>query len=144
MRHFYIASAFLLLFTGVSTGQSLKTEPDSRLLSRYEKSYIDKLAQANPETIQYMNFELDNSYIITDFPPGKIETLPELYLLDKAAKAPVKQSLTDFDFNNIDIFKYSYQRGFDSRTYYRIGNTGKVIAFKSEKELVEKFNNRNK
>lgn len=114
---------------------------DQRLSAVFQDSYLIKAQQTDQQHIQYLEFCLDNGYsFIEDFPYDKISTLPELYRLNLQTKKVVTESLSDIDPASFNIFEYSFERGKSSKTYYRIGETGRVICFDSVDELTKKYN----
>ncbi len=112
---------------------------DARLSDVYSQDYLNDLEQNNPQEIEYLNWYLDNSYQIVYAGVEKCEQMPCLKHLNTETKLPgeIVNSINEEDFN---ILLYSFERGYDKKTHYRIGNTGYAIVFESHLKLAENFN----
>lgn len=139
MRIVTLLFATCILLSG-GTAQTI-VKADERIKAVYEESYIATLEEKNPQVLEYLNFSLDNGYFIDEsFPPDKYETLPELFVIDPATKKVIQESVTGEMIHGINILACRFERADNARTYYRIGDTGKVIVLYSVKELTAKFN----
>ena len=124
----------LLCFSMLSFAQS---NYDARLNAKYTDEYLQNISV---EKLNSLEFSLDNIYFI-DGNFEKVESLPELYRINNSTKQIIETPLTNIDFNNFNILEYSYEQKYDTRNYYKIGNTGKTLVILSMKEYVEKLNN---
>ena len=120
--------------------------PDPRLYQCYDSSFLDTLMIYRSNLIIYLNYYLDNAYFIADLPPNKSLDIPDV---SEVLIIPRKEAdkYRNFDLNvegynpaNWNILRYNFKRSFDDRTYYKLGNTGKVLVFYSGSELNEMFN----
>ncbi|MFC2100291.1 hypothetical protein ACFLRZ_00530 [Bacteroidota bacterium] len=120
--------------------------PDPRLYECYDSTFLDTLKIYRSDLIIYLNFFLDNAYFIADLPPNKSLNIPDV---SEVPLIPRKDSdkYRNFDLNvegynpaNWNMLRYNFKRSFDDRTYYKLGNTGKVLVFYSGSELNEMFN----
>ncbi len=130
MKKFFLIS--LILTFVVTFGQQI----DSRLKAVYSQDYLNSL---DSKRIKELTLTLDSSYYIIDNFP-KINSIPELKKVDISTKQIINEPIKESDLQNFNIFLYDYKRNYDSRTYYKLGNTGKTIAFYSIKELVKIIN----
>ncbi|NLA23441.1 MAG: hypothetical protein GX879_00585 [Bacteroidales bacterium] len=110
--------------------------PDSRLFEKYSVEYLNLL---KPDAIDYMNFELDNGYEIITLKLEKAQQFPKLRYYDSQNKQ-VGDFVTNIDESNVNIMLYDYERYYDKPKIYQIGDTEKIISFKSLRELNDKFN----
>lgn len=109
---------------------------DKRLYEVYDSLFIDKQMKQNSDFLLRKMFFINNGYKIISLPEGKsLASYPDILLLKK------EQYDDDCDLNYINPLKYSIKRYKDKRSIYKIGNTGKIIIFYSEKEFVKKYNN---
>ena len=109
---------------------------DNRLTDIFTSEYIQALDQ---DRINVLEYELDHSYFIIDnF--EKNESLPELYKRNMQTKEIIEQPITSFDINTFNVLNYAYEKKYNNRTYYKLGNTGKTIVFYSIKEFTEQYN----
>jgi hypothetical protein len=129
-----ILISFVLLCFGFSKAQTIT--PDPRLLDVYSQEYLD----ANLENeIEYFNWFLDNSYFVAFVGLEKAETLPYLYEIDKETKEK-KNKILAIDEESFNPLLSSYEIFYNKESAYRIGNTGYVIAFYSQKKLTKNYN----
>ena len=121
-------------------------KPDPRLYKCYDSAFLDTLMIYRSNLIVYLNFYLDHAFFIADLPPNKSLDVPDI---SEVLMIPRKESeryrnfdLTVEGYNpaNWNILRYNFKRSFDDRTYYKIGNTGKVLVFYSGSELNDIFN----
>ncbi len=133
---------FILSFSAIVTlpvfSQSNVT-PDSRLSAVYSADYLNNLSVNNQKELQYLNWYLDNSYRIVEAGADKCSAMPYLEMIDPATKI-ITGNAESVDEGNFNILLYSFERQYDKKTYYRIGDTGYAIVFESYKKLAENFN----
>ena len=124
--------------------ENLKIEPDSRLYEVLKSSYIENLLHNTPNQIFYFNYLLEHSYIITDFSTDKDFEYNELRKIDPETKKITNELITNSNLLNFNILKYKCSNE-GKRTYYKIGNTGKMLIMLSNREVTKGFNDyRNK
>ena len=129
MRAILLVSFFFLGSTALWS-QSTSPEIDVRLFDVYEADYLSRLQQNHPVQIQRMNFFLDHSFYVVDYPANKgFEDLPSV---------PV----TDLDKINIYSLmqEFGLVRDYDTEKAYRIEGTQKALVFYSGKAFVRSFN----
>ena len=103
---------------------------------KYSEEYIQSLSV---EKLSSLEFSLDNVYLLEDnF--EKNENLPELFRINNSTKEIIETPLSNIDFNNFNILEYSYVQNYNTRNYYKIGDTGKTLVILSMKEYVTKLN----
>jgi len=113
-----------------------QTSYDTRLNVKYSEEYIQSLSV---EKLSSLEFSLDNVYLLEDnF--EKNENLPELFRINNSTKEIIETPLSNIDFNNFNILEYSYVQNYNTRNYYKIGDTGKTLVILSMKEYVTKLN----
>ena len=134
MKRIILISVIVFCF-GLCKAQTSVT-PDPRLLDVYSQEYLD----ANLENeIEYFNWFLDNSYFVAFVGLEKAETLPYLYEIDKETKEK-KNKILAIDEESFNPLLSSYEIFYNKESAYRIGNTGCVIAFYSQKKLTKNYN----
>jgi hypothetical protein len=117
-----------------------QTNYDNRLNVKYSDEYLQNL---NQNELKSLEFKLNNLYFIEDnF--EKNESLPKLFKINNFTKEIIEEALTNVDFNNFNILNYFVEQNYNTRNYYKIGNTGKTLVVYSVKEYTEKYNNYNK
>lgn len=65
MKHFLFI-LFMFSFFGLFAQNKSDTQPDIRLLEVYPAEKLDYLQNNNPVEIVFLNFKLDNSYLIEE------------------------------------------------------------------------------
>ena len=113
-----------------------QTDYDPRLNTKYSDEYIQNLSI---DKLNSLEFSLDNLFLIEDnF--EKNASLPELYKINYSTKEVIETALLNVDFNNFNILEYSFVQNYNTRNYYKIGNTGKTLVILSIKEYAAKLN----
>lgn len=113
--------------------------PDPRLDAVYSEEYLQELVSFYPQDLAYKNWCLDNSYTIVQLPIEKCQKMPYLKHFDPVNKI-IGDNVEDVDEGNFNVYKYYFERQYDRSVYYRIGNSGKAIAFDSFLNLTKEFN----
>jgi hypothetical protein len=127
---------FLFIILSVSFLSYSQNSFNNKLLVKYNIEYLQSLSETQ---IKQLEYELTNSYFIIDnF--EKSESFPELLKINTQTKEIINEPLTSVDLTNFNVLKYNYQKQYNNRTYYKIGNTGKTIVFYSVKEFSENYN----
>ena len=132
-------SLSLLLLVALA-GFSQQTEPDSRLLSRYDAGYLQQLKENSPRTLEILNYSLDNAWYVFTADSDKAEGLPELYFIDESTGKFGNLRVEKINPQNMNIYDFYFEQGYENRTFYRIGDSDMVLGFYSLKEMAEKFN----
>ncbi|GAB4287215.1 MAG: hypothetical protein Kow0068_12940 [Marinilabiliales bacterium] len=124
----------ILSFTILLSQESM-IKINKKLLSKYDKEYLEDLQKNDPEKLEYLNFYADNCYKFMQFPTDKQIPHQLLYKVNPETKAleEVKEiSGLEIDFNP---FEYNCKTDKEKPLYYKIGDTGQMIMMRSEKEL---------
>jgi hypothetical protein len=133
-----ILLAVCLLFTGTSLlAQTIHA--DSRLLEKYDQEYLTELLTNAPRTLDYLNFSADNAWFIAEGLDEKYESLPKLMYINKQTGYE-GEAVESIDFNNLNIYSFYFEQGYQHRMYYRVGETGYIIGFYSIEELSALYN----
>ncbi len=129
----------LLVFTFVFAKAQETTIPDVRLLSRYTESEIFNMQENYPQSLKIECFELNHGYQIQELDFEKMKGMPSLYYFNYFTKT--KEDLVlSVDEANFNLYDYYYERHYSQNTYYRIGETNKVLVIISHKQLIRNFN----
>lgn len=137
----YLLSLTMLFFAG---GLYAQVVPDMRLIDAWGDETVSHYVQNAPNTINYYNYYLENSFYIEDFPQDKgngYYDLPNLELKEQFGSET--HDFSTADLKELNILKFNIKRSQISRVTYRLGNTHKVITFYSGKELMDEFNKTN-
>jgi len=138
MKRIFLILSLIATVSSTLMGQGAP-DADTRLYARYTTEYIDNLKLNNPQQLEYLNWYLDNSYEIVFASLEKCQQMPFLKSFNPETKEVV-DNVSEIDEGNFNVLLYDYERKFDKKTYYRIGNTGYAIVFESYKKLSENFN----
>ncbi len=134
-----IAIFFVLGFLPLMALMAQNQYVDIRLSSAFSEEYLEHLEQNIPQKIDYLNYCLDNSFIIVDMGIEKAEQLPYLKYFDPINKIIGDNVENLGECEDINIHLFDVEKQYDKRVSYRIGDTGKAMIFKSQKQLVEDF-----
>lgn len=113
---------------------------DERLLTAYDSEYLHKLANENPQLLDYYTFKLDHSYYIMDLDVDTDKEYPLLYKMDYSSKSKESTPVENVDVDTFNILEYATENKPERRTVYRIGDSGLALVIYSEKEIAEEFN----
>ena len=112
-----------------------QTEIDSRLYAKYDKAYLEKLSQENPQQLEKMNFFVKNAGYVIDMPDKPVEYKELVRLSDNS------KNITLDEIKNFNPYLYSCKNDISRTTYYKIGNTGKLLIMRSLQELNRMYDN---
>ncbi len=124
-----LMSTIAVLSVGLFYGQSV--EPDARLEVKFSKTELENLEKYNPKELMYLNYCIENAFVIDVIPSGKRES-PEILGVIGVDKTD------DINFFDLDISIHK-----DERSYYLIENTNKLIMVYSENEIKQKLKTKN-
>lgn len=125
LTSFFLLFCIFVSYPSFAQNETKEVIPDPRLKDYYPKEQLDKMVKNAPAMVEYMNFFLDNAYFITEIPPQKKIEAPYVEIKD---------------FNNININALGLKREQNTRTYYKIAGTSKMLVCYSNEEFTKKFN----
>lgn len=131
----------IILTSNIVMSQS-SIEPDKRLKAIYSETDLIRMQTHNPETIDLLNFQLDNSWFIAgeEILP-KVQDAPYLYYLDKETGQASDIRVEQIDPNNLNVAEFYIEKDFNRHVFYKVGNSGTIIGFYSTKEFAKIYNN---
>ena len=138
MNKKFVILLIALILSGISYAQTVQIDP--RLEKAYSLEHLQRMQKETPLILELLNYELDYSwYIAEPEMQQKIDDLEYLYYKDPETgeKAGMVQSL---EKGKVNIAEFYYDRPYDHRSYYRVGNTNTIIGFYSNKEISEMYN----
>ncbi len=128
-----------VLVISVITAFSQVSQIDSRLYAKYSEEDLLNMQQNLPSKLEYLNWFVDNSYVIKQVAnPGALN-YPKLKYLDKETKSEGCE-VTEFDADNFNIMEYAVVVNQKKSVAYVIGNTGKVLVLYSNEHLTKLYN----
>ena len=126
-----------VLFSFILQAQT-NLNPDSRLYSKYTQDYLETLRIKNPNLLEYLNFSVDNSFkIFYEKDELKVKDIPYIKKFDNKTKSASEAKNIDLDTFN--LMEYDFVRNRDTRTYYKLADSGAILVLFSEQELLKKF-----
>jgi len=126
-----------MLFSIYSFGQRI----DSRLSAVYSPEELNSM---NPNAIKYFNFYVKNSYRIVNFTTTKPIDYKILYKINPKTKEIISEKINYSDIVDFNPYLFSCETAQDKATYYKIGNTGKLLIMLSREEIEKEFRNKTK
>jgi len=122
-------------FVAFSQAQAI----DSRLYAKYSEEELLKMQSNNPADIEYMNWFLDNAFVVKKINEPETSTYPKLKYQDKETKMAGSEA-TEYNAETFNVMEYDFEILAKSSNAYLIGNTGKLLVFHSSAELTKLFN----
>ena len=129
---------FFFVFS-VITAFSQVSQIDSRLYAKYSEEELLDMQQNRPYDLEYLNWFVENSYVIKDVANPEALNYPKLKYMDKETKMESSE-VTEFDAENFNIMEYGFEILARSSNVYLIGNTGKILVFYSSSDLTKLYN----
>lgn len=127
----------MLVISGITAfSQSLAI--DSRLYAKYSEEDLLDMQQNRPQDLDYLNWFVENSYVIKDVVNPGVLDYPKLKYMDRETKMEGSE-VTEFDAENFNIMEYGFEISKSSNVYL-IGNTGKILVFYSSDDLTKLYN----
>lgn len=128
-----------VLVISVITAFSQVSQIDSRLYAKYSEEELLDMQQSRPYDLEYLNWFVENSYVIKDVSNPEALNYPKLKYMDKETKMESSE-VTEFDADNFNIMEYGFEILARSSNVYLIGNTGKILVFYSSSDLTKLYN----
>ena len=128
----------MLVVSGITAfSQSLAI--DSRLYAKYSEEDLLNMQQNRPQDLDYLNWFVENAYIVKEVANPDVLNYPKLRYMDKETKMEGSE-VTEFDAENFNIMEYGFEISAKSSNVYLIGNTGKILVFYSSDDLTKLYN----
>lgn len=118
---------------------SQASQIDSRLYAKYSEEDLLEIQSNNPTDIEYMNWFVENAYVIKEIANPETSAFPKLRYMDKETKMAGSEA-TYFNAETFNVMEYDFEIAAKSSNAYLIGNTGKVLVFYSSDDLTKLFN----
>ena len=127
----------LIIMTMSAFSQSVTI--DSRLYAKYSEEDLLEIQRTNPLDIEYMNWFVDNAFVVKDINNPESSTFPKLRYMDKETKMAGSE-VTAYNSETFNVMECDFEISAKSSNVYLIGNTGKILAFYSNEDLTKLFN----
>ena len=137
----FMKKIILLLMLVISTIAvfSQVSQIDSRLYAKYSEEDLLNMQQNRPQDLDYLNWFVENAYIVKEVANPDVLNYPKLRYMDKETKMEGSE-VTEFDAENFNIMEYGFEISAKSSNVYLIGNTGKILVFYSSDDLTKLYN----
>ena len=112
---------------------------DSRLYAKYSESDLLEIQRTNPADIEYMNWFVDNAFVVKEVRNPEASEFPKLRYIDKETKL-AGEEVTEYNPATFNVMECAFVIDSKESTAYLIGNTGKVLILSSSKDLTKRFN----
>ncbi len=125
MKYIITFSALLCcLCVGFSSFAQNNDQLDERLLAKFSENELGKLTT---EEVAYWTYFLDHAYEIQDIPKGKVDGVTNTVQLSSTR------------IEDVNLFELGLTPHEFARTYYRIGETNKMILLYGQSEIDKNF-----
>jgi hypothetical protein len=133
--------SFMIIGNLFSQENKINVTPDPRVIEVFGQETVDFYLQNNPKLILYYNYFFDHSYQITEIPQEKIKELKDIQELKLKPQYQMESvDYTENGLKNLNIMKFDFNLNFEINTFFRLGNTNKIIVFLSGKDIQNQFN----
>lgn len=113
---------------------------DSRLYAKYQEEDLQNILSNDPSQIEYLNWMLDNAYVIKDINSPQANNFPRLKYFDKETKQ-TSSEVSEYNPESFNIMEFDFNIDYKKSNAYLIGNTGKLLVFFSGEDLTKLYNN---
>lgn len=121
MKNTIRTGLFVVLFACITgTGFAQQGDADKRLLEKFSQDKLTQMQKDDPEAYSFWTYYLDHGYSIQDMPKGKGADLPEVSIADA---------------NNFNLLTLKIEPQKVGNRYFRIKETGKLLAVHSWTEV---------
>jgi len=127
----------LILMTMSAFSQSVTI--DSRLYAKYSEEDLLEIQRVNPLDIEYMNWFVDNAFVVKEINNPESSAFPKLRYMDKETKMAGAE-VTEYNPETFNVMECDFEVSAKSSNVYLIGNTGKLLTFYSSEDLTKLFN----
>lgn len=129
-------SIFLLtLFSLSITVAFSQKNIDNCLYAKYGKEELQKMQQNSPEQLDFLNFYVKHAGYFVDMPNKPIQYTDLIRLKDNS------KNITANELINFNPYLYNCKNLQDKNSYYKAGNTGKLLIMISMKDLQIQYKN---
>ncbi len=112
-----------IAFAGIGLFYGQNVEPDQRLKVKYSTSELQELKTNDQEQLEFLNFCVENAYIIMPFPE------------EKSGASEIRGTVELNDIDNINFFDLGYELEEVNWQYYQIAGTRKMLVILSREEV---------
>jgi len=112
---------------------------DSRLYAKYAEEDLLRIQSNNPADIEYMNWFVENAFVVKEIRNPETSAFPKLRYMDKETKMAGSE-VAAYNPETFNVMEYDFEIDPKSSSAYLIGNTGKLLVFYSGETLTKLFN----
>lgn len=127
------------VLTGVAVFSQQLVPIDDRLRAKYSDEDLLEIRRNNPADIEYLNWFLDNAFVVKEIRNPESTDIQKLRYLDKETKMAGAE-VTEYNPETFNVMECKITILQNSSNSYKIGNTGKVLVFPSREDLTRLFN----
>ncbi len=131
IRFFSALSLFVIFSMAAFSQQTI----DSRLLAKYDQVNLQKMQQDNPEQLDFLNYYVEHAGYLVDMPAKPIQYTDLVRLSDNS------KAISSGELTNFNPYLYNCKNLQDKNSYYKVGNTGKLLIMVAMKNLQTQYNN---
>ena len=128
----------MLVISGITAFAQTLTI-DSWLYAKYSEEDLLDMQQNRPRDLEYLNWFVENSYVIKEVVNPDVLNYPKLKYMDKETKMEGREA-NEYDAENFNIMEYGFEISAKSSNVYKIGDTGKLLIFYSSRDLTKLYN----
>ena len=128
----------MLVISGITAFAQTLTI-DSRLYAKYSEEDLLDMQQNRPRDLEYLNWFVENSYVVKEVADPEVLNYPKLKYMDKETKMEGREA-NEYDAENFNIMEYGFEISAKSSNVYKIGDTGKLLIFYSSRDLTKLYN----
>ncbi len=108
---------------------------DSKLLVKYDSQTLAGIKAENQDGYDFLSYFVESACYIIDMPDKPIDFI-ELERIDpKTGELSPNQVITEDDLDNFNPLEYNIKSELSVNSYYRAGDTGKIIVVPSHEGI---------
>ncbi len=132
----------ILLLSFIST--NLFSQHNEKLLVKYDVASLDQLKQNNPNEYNFLVYYVDKGTYFVEMPSKPINYIDLEKVNPLTGEINNNFSFNDIDFDNFNPLEFNCECDMSHSTYYKVGDTGKLLIVLSRSKIENRVQNENR
>ena len=150
MKNILFIIMTMVVHSGFSQQSTISKSNEDKILAHIGDEIMSKIKSERPQHLNYYNYMLKESFVILDKASAtkkglQTTTIKKVIFKDflgSQNELSSQQVIEAIQNDNFNILISDIPRDKNSRVYFELKGTGKVLVMKSEEELVKTYNSR--
>jgi len=131
----------LIMLASIFTS-GISQNVNQKLLVKHDKMSLEKIQRENPVEYEYLNMYVTESCFFVEMPNKTIDYLELKKINVETGEVIEGYVITERDLENFNPYEWNVQPLPDRNSYYKAGNTGKLLIVSSDFDIRNEAGNR--